>query len=55
MLHVPTRVRYFTAAQGGVSHWRAVEDNWLIGKMHTRLMWTRVMHLLFRRPLTLPE
>lgn len=50
-VHVPTRVRYFTAAQGGVSHWRAFEDNWLISKMHTRLMWARSMHFFFRRPL----
>jgi hypothetical protein len=53
-VHVPTKVRYFSAAEGGVSHWRAFEDNWLIGKMHTRLMWRRMMHLLLRRPLTLP-
>lgn len=52
-VRVPTRVRYFTAAEGGVSHWRALEDNWLIGKMHTRLMWRRMMHLIFRRPLAL--
>ncbi len=52
-VHVPTRVRYFTAAEGGVSHWRAFEDNWLIGKMHTRLMWRRMMHLILRRPLLL--
>ena len=50
IVHVPTRVRYIA---GGVSHWRAFEDNWLIFKMHTRLMYGRVMHLLFRRPLTL--
>jgi len=54
IVHVPTKVRYFTAAEGGVSHWRAFEDNWLIGKMHTRLMWRRMMHLIFRRPLALP-
>lgn len=54
-IHVPTRVRYFTAAEGGVSHWRAFEDNWLIAKMHTRLMWRRMMHLIFRRPLALPS
>lgn len=53
-VHVPTKVRYFSAAEGGVSHWRAFEDNWLIGKMHTRLMWRRMMHLFLRRPLTLP-
>lgn len=51
IVHVPTRVRYFTAAQGGVSHWRALEDNWLISKMHTRLMWARSMHLIFGVPL----
>lgn len=52
-LHVPTKVRYFTAAEGGVSHWRAFEDNWLIGKMHTRLMWRRMMNRFLRRPLLL--
>jgi glycosyltransferase involved in cell wall biosynthesis len=50
-IHIPTKVRYFTAAEGGVSHWRAFEDNWLIAKMHTRLMWRRSMHAIFRRPL----
>lgn len=50
IVHVPTRVRYIA---GGVSHWRAFEDNWLIAKMHTRLMWRRMMHLIFRRPLAL--
>jgi len=49
-VHVPTRVRYI---EGGVSHWRAFEDNWLIFKMHTRLMYRRAMHFLFRRPLAL--
>ncbi|MBN8614365.1 MAG: glycosyltransferase family 2 protein [Deltaproteobacteria bacterium] len=53
-VHVPTKVRYFTTAEGGVSHWRAFEDNWLIAKMHTRLMWRRSMHLFLRRPLVLP-
>ena len=54
IVHVPTRVRYFTRAEGGVTHWRAIEDNWLISKMHTRLMFRRVMHSLFRTPLALP-
>lgn len=53
-VHVPTKVRYFTAAEGGVSHWRALEDNWLISKMHTRLMWRRSMNFFLRRPLILP-
>lgn len=51
IVHVPTKVRYI---EGGVTHWLPLEDNWLIFKMHTRLMWRRMMHLLFRRPLTLP-
>jgi len=51
-LHVPTPVRYI---EGGPSHWRAVEDNWLIFKMHWRLMWRRSMHVLFRRPLILTQ
>lgn len=50
-LHLPTKVRYFTREEGGVSHWRAFEDNWLISKMHSRLMWRRSMHLFLRRPL----
>ena len=54
-VHVPTRVRYFTRGQGGVSHWRAFEDNWLIAKMHTRLMWTRMMHVFLRRALVAPS
>ena len=53
-VHVPTKVRYLSAAEGGVSHWRAFEDNWLIARMHTRLMWRRMTHLVLRRPLTLP-
>lgn len=53
-LHVPTKVRYLTADEGGISHWRAFEDNWLIAKMHTRLMWRRSMHVFLRRPLVLP-
>ncbi len=52
IVHVPTKVRYIA---GGVSHWRAFEDNWLIFKMHTRLMYRRMMHLIFRRPLALPS
>lgn len=52
-IHVPTKVRYFTAAEGGVSHWRAFEDNWLISRMHTRLMWRRMMNRFLRRPLLL--
>jgi glycosyltransferase involved in cell wall biosynthesis len=48
VIHVPTRVRY---VDGGVSHFKLVLDNWLIARMHTRLMWARVMSRLFARPL----
>jgi hypothetical protein len=46
-VHVPTKVRYFTAAEGGVSQWRAFQDNWPIAKMHT--------HVCLRRRLVLPR
>ena len=50
IVQVPTKVVYH---EGGVSHWRAVEDNWLIFKMHWRLMYRRMMHVFLKRPLTL--
>ena len=55
ILQLQTKVRYLTASEGGISHWRAFEDNWLIAKMHTRLMWRRSMHVFLRRPLVLPQ
>lgn len=54
-VHIPTKVRYLTKEQGGISHWRRFEDNWRITKMHTRLMWRRSMHFFLRRPLLLPN
>lgn len=45
----PTKVIY---PEQGLSHFRALEDNWLISKMHTRLvfgMLWRAPKLLFRR------
>lgn len=38
IVNVPTRVRYLTAGEGGVSHFRLFRDNVLISWMHTRLM-----------------
>lgn len=35
---IPTRVRYLTAAQGGVSHFRMIHDNVLNVWLHTRLL-----------------
>jgi glycosyltransferase involved in cell wall biosynthesis len=37
VVNVPTRVRYVSREQGGVSHFRMVRDNMAIGWMHTRL------------------
>jgi hypothetical protein len=39
-------VRYLSAAEGGVSHFRYLRDNLLLTWMHTRL----VLELLFVRP-----
>lgn len=53
VINVPTKVRYLTASEGGVSHFRMVEDNLRIGWLHTRLSFQRVMVLpwirLYRR------
>ncbi len=37
VVEVPTRVRYFTAEEGGVSHYRALSDNVLVSVMYARL------------------
>lgn len=53
VINVPTKVRYLTASEGGVSHFRMFEDNLRISWLHTRLSFQRVMVLpwvrLFRR------
>lgn len=53
VLNLPTRVRYLRASEGGVSHFRVLEDNLRIAWMHTRLSFQRVMVrpwiALFRR------
>ncbi|MFT2091825.1 glycosyltransferase family 2 protein [Paraglaciecola sp. 2405UD69-4] len=46
---IATRVHY---PEGGVSHFNALQDNWLISKMHSKLffgMLIRIPKLLFRR------
>ena len=43
VVHVPTKVRYLTEGEGGVSHFLAVKDNVLISLMHSRLMTARIM------------
>jgi len=37
-VNLPVPVRYFTAADGGISHFRYVRDNWLLFRRHTRLV-----------------
>ena len=48
-VNLATPVRYFTAAEGGVSHFRYLRDNALLISMHTRLMFG----FLLRFPLLL--
>jgi glycosyltransferase involved in cell wall biosynthesis len=38
VINLPTRVRYVSAEEGGVSHFRMVQDNLLISWMHTRMV-----------------
>ncbi|WP_424137074.1 glycosyltransferase family 2 protein [Roseomonas chloroacetimidivorans] len=51
-INIPSAVRYLTAAEGGVSHFRYGRDNVLLTGMHTRLifgfLW-RLPALLWRR------
>ncbi|MGO8995672.1 MAG: glycosyltransferase family 2 protein [Polyangiaceae bacterium] len=45
---VPTRIRYFTREQGGVSHFRPFMDTARISLMHTRLTVTALFLWLWR-------
>ncbi len=45
-LNLPAQVRYFTPAEGGVSHFNYWRDNVLLSSMHTRLF----LGFLFRLP-----
>jgi glycosyltransferase involved in cell wall biosynthesis len=38
VVNIPTHVRYLSAEEGGVSHFRMLNDNVLISWMHTRLV-----------------
>jgi len=57
-INVPTAVRYFTAEEGGVSHFNYLRDNLLLTGMHTRLflgfLW-RLPILLARRLFSRPD
>lgn len=47
IVNIPTRVAY---PPGGISHFRLVRDNVRISGTHARLFFTRLWHLLWRRP-----
>ncbi len=51
VVNVPTLVRYMTAAEGGVSHFRMVRDNLLISWAHTKLCAGALARLMTGRPL----
>jgi glycosyltransferase involved in cell wall biosynthesis len=38
LIHLPAAVRYLGCAEGGVSHFKYVRDNWLLIRMHLRLV-----------------
>jgi glycosyltransferase involved in cell wall biosynthesis len=44
-VNVPAPVRYFSAAEGGVSHFRYLRDNVLLTWMHSRLFFGFVLRL----------
>jgi glycosyltransferase involved in cell wall biosynthesis len=51
-INLPAKVRYFTPAEGGVSHFNYLRDNLLLTSMHARLFagfWLRLPFLLARR------
>lgn len=53
-VNLPARVRYFTPAEGGVSHFNYLRDNVLLSSMHSRLFvgfLIRLPWLLVRRSL----
>ncbi len=54
VINIPTRVRYLSVEEGGVSHFRMLRDNALITWMHTRLVvlaiWSRIVGLFGRKP-----
>jgi len=47
VINIPTRVRYLDEEEGGVSHFHVFRDNVWISWMHTRLMFRKVMGLIF--------
>jgi len=48
VVRIPTEVRYVSPAEGGVSHFRMIRDNFLITWMHTRLVLGAIVRALRR-------
>lgn len=51
VINLPVPVRYLSAEEGGVSHFRMWKDNVLFAWLHTRLCTTRLIRVVLRRPL----
>lgn len=51
VVNLPVPVRYLSAEEGGVSHFRMWEDNLRFAWLHTRLCTLRLVRTLLRRPL----
>ena len=50
VVNLPTRVRYLSEAEGGVSHFQMFRDNVRISAMHTELFLTVVARRILGRP-----
>lgn len=50
VVNLPLQVRYLTAEEGGVSHFRLWRDNVAISWLHTRLVAEGLLRLLWGRP-----
>ncbi len=47
-IHLPAQVRYFSRQEGGVSQFRYLRDNLLLGRMHLRLLAGALLRLVRR-------
>jgi hypothetical protein len=55
IVNLPTKVRYLSREEGGVSHFRMGRDNLKIGWLHARLsfvaiMWLPILRMLGKAP-----
>jgi hypothetical protein len=45
LIHVPAPVRYLSPVDGGISHFNYLRDNWLLFRMHLRLILTAAVRV----------